>query len=295
MNFGAFFPQSEIGNDPGVIREFAQTAETLGFDYIAASDHVVGANPKKPGWEESYYTVERPFHEPFVLLGFLAGVTRTIGLSTSIVILPQRPTVLVAKQAAELDVLSGGRLRLGVGLGWNAIEFEALNQNFRDRARRFEEQITLLRQLWTQPVVEFKGQWHSVPDAGLNPRPVQRPIPLWLGGYADAALQRIARIADGWVGYYDSPEKAQPSLRKLDQFLTAAGRSREGFGVEMVIRYGEGQPEAWRSLIAAWQTTGVTHLSFNTLGAELRSPAEHLTALSTFAEAVGIPRHTNTQ
>lgn len=286
MNIGAFYPQTEFGNDPAAIRDYAQTAEALGFGYIAGSDHVVGVNPKRPGWDAPFYTAERAFHEPFVLLSFMAGVTRTIGLSTSIVILPQRQTVLVAKQAAELDVLSGGRLRLGVGLGWNEVEFAALGQNFKDRSRRFEEQITVLRGLWSQPLMDFNGQWHTVPDVGLNPMPVQRPIPLWLGGYADAALRRVARLADGWAGYYDSPDKAQPSLALLDQFLGEAGRSREDFGIEMVIRCGDGKSERWRTLIEAWTAAGVTHLAFSTLGSGLHSPQDHLSALRAFAEAV---------
>ena len=204
MKLGAVFPQTEIGADPGAVKAFAQAAESLGYDYVLAYDHVLGADTaNRPDWRGGY-RLEHAFHEPFVLFSYLAGVTERIGLATGVVILPQRQTALVAKQAAALDVLSGGRLRLGVGIGWNAVEYEALGQDFHNRGRRYEEQIAVLRLLWTQESVAFQGRWHSVPEAGINPLPVQRPIPIWMGGASgmgddDRVLRRIARLADGWI------------------------------------------------------------------------------------------------
>src|SRR5512137_2052178 len=199
MQIGLVFPQTEIGNDPAAIRDYAQTAEGLGFSHLLAYEHVLGANPQRPGGWSGPYTYQTPFHEVFVLFGYLAALTQRLELVSGILILPQRQTVLAAKQAASLDVLSGGRLRLGVGLGWNEVEYAALNENFHNRGRRIEEQVALLRRLWTEPLVTFNGEWHTIPDAGLNPLPVQQPIPVWFGGSAEAALERIARLADGWI------------------------------------------------------------------------------------------------
>ena len=195
MQIGVVFPQTEIGNDPAAIRDYAQTAEGLGFSHVLAYDHVLGANPQRPGGWSGPYTYLTPFHEVFVLFGYLAAVTHKLGLAAGVIILPQRQTALVAKQAASLDVLSGGRLRLGIGLGWNEVEYTSLNENFHNRGKRIEEQVVLMRRLWTEPLVDFKGKWHTIPDAGLNPLPVQRPIPVWFGGSAEAALRRsLARL-----------------------------------------------------------------------------------------------------
>ena len=225
MKLGLVFPQTEFGNDPAALRDYAQTAEDLGFTHILAYDHVLGANPERPGGWKGPYTYQNPFHEPFVLFGFMAAVTRRLGFCTGVIILPQRQTALVAKQAAEVDVLSGGRLRLGVGLGWNEVEYTALGEAFHDRGRRIEEQIALLRRLWTEPLVEFTGRWHRVPDAGLNPLPVQRPIPIWMGGSHPNVLRRAAQLADGWLPNFRTPADARPALDRLNQDLAEAGRS----------------------------------------------------------------------
>src|SRR5712671_7790587 len=182
MHYGVVFPQIEFGNDPHAIKDYAQAAEGLGYDYLLVYDHVLSAHPDREPKLTGPYTHEDPFHEPMVFFGFLAGVTTRLELTTGILILPQRQTALVAKQAAEVDVLSRGRLRLGVGLGWNYVEYEALGMSFTDRGKRIEEQIAVLRALWTQEVVDFKGRWHRIDRAGINPPPVQRPIPLWMGG-----------------------------------------------------------------------------------------------------------------
>ena len=288
MKIGVVFPQTEFGNDPLAIRDYAQTAEGLGFSHILAYDHVLGANPNRPGGWQGSYTYQSAFQEPFVLFGYMAGVTEKIGFVTDIIILPQRQTALVAKQAATLDVLSAGRLRLGVGLGWNQVEYVALGQDFHNRGRRIEEQVKLLRELWTQPLVNFNGQWHTIPDAGLNPLPVQRPIPIWFGGRVDAALRRMAGLGQGWLTLHLLPVNARPDLEKLESYLAEAGRSRADFGVEVRVPYGEGNPDTWTALIGEWQAAGATHLGLNTMGAGLATPAAHLEALRKFAKAAGL-------
>ena len=286
MQIGVVFPQNEIGNDPSVIRDYAQTAEDLGFSHVLAYDHVLGANPQRPGGWSGPYTYQSPFHEVFVLFGYLAGVTRKLGLAAGVIILPQRQTALVAKQAASLDVLSGGRLRLGVGLGWNEIEYISLNEDFHNRGKRIEEQVELMRQLWTAPLVDFKGKWHTIPDAGLNPLPVQRPIPIWFGGNAEAALRRLARLGDGWIALHRRAAEARPALAMLDRFLAEAGRTRSQLGLEARISYDTGDPAAWETAVREWQDEGATHLSFNTMGSGFKTPQEHIAAIRKFAKAV---------
>jgi probable F420-dependent oxidoreductase len=288
MRIGVVFPQTEFGNDPGAIRAYAQMAEDLGYKHILAYDHVLGANPERSGGWRGPYTYKNPFHEPFVLFSFMAGVTQQIEFTTGILILPQRETALVAKQAAALDVVSGGRLRLGVGIGWNPLEYTALNQDFHTRGRRVEEQVNVLRRLWTEPLVTFEGRWHHIPDAGLNPLPVQRPIPIWFGGYADVVLRRIARMGDGWMPGHRTAADAQADLKKLASYVMEAGRQPDEVGLEPRLQYGEGDPEVWHQVLAAWQAAGATHLSVNTMGLGLDTPAAHLAAVQKFAEAVNL-------
>lgn len=290
MKIGAVYPQTEYGNDPIAIRDYAQTVEGLGFSHVVAYDHVLGANPNRPGGWQGPYTFQSAFQEPFVLFSFMAAVTHGLEFTPGVIILPQRQTALVAKQAATLDVLSGGRLRLGVGLGWNQVEYISLGQDFHTRGRRIEEQVALLRQLWTQPLVEFSGTWHAVPDAGINPLPVQRPIPIWFGGHAEAALRRIARLADGWLSNSRTPGDARPYLDQLARFLAESGREPATLGFEARLPYGEGDTDRWIQLSNDWQSTGATHLSFNTMGAGLQHPADHLAALEKFASAIGLNR-----
>ncbi|MFW6074426.1 MAG: LLM class F420-dependent oxidoreductase, partial [Chloroflexota bacterium] len=199
MRIGVVFPQTEIGPDAGAVKAYAQAAEDLGYDHLLAYDHVLGASTKNRPDFRGPYTSESLFHEVFVLFGFLAGLTERIEFATGILILPQRQTVLVAKQAAEVDRLSDGRLRLGIGVGWNEVEYIGLNENFRNRGKRSEEQIEVMRQLWTNEVVDFEGRWHRIPEAGIKPLPVQQPIPVWIGGYAPVTMRRIGRMADGWI------------------------------------------------------------------------------------------------
>jgi probable F420-dependent oxidoreductase len=288
MKIGVVFPQTEYGNDPLAIRDFAQTAETLGFAYVLAFDHVLGVNPKRPGGWSGPYTYQTSFQEPFVLFSFMAAVTRKLGFSPGIIILPQRQTALVAKQAATLDVLSGGRVRLGVGLGWNEVEYVSLGQDFHTRGRRIEEQVKVLRLLWENELVNFSGQWHTIPDAGLNPLPVQRPIPIWFGGSATPALKRAARLADGWMTNHKLVAEARPSLDLLARLLEEAGRNREDFGIEPRLPYADGNPDTWHKFITDWEAAGASHISINTMGSGFQSPTEHMNALIRFAETIDI-------
>ena len=293
INIGIVYPQTEFGNDPGAIRDYAQTAEGLGYTHVLAYDHILGANPNRPGGWEGPYTYQHAFQEPLTLFSFMAAITHKLEFVTGIVILPQRQTAVFAKQAATLDVLSGGRTRLGVGIGWNEVEYQALNQDFHNRGKRIEEQVLLLRQLWTNELVDFTGRWHTIPDAGINPLPVQRPIPIWFGGHADAVLERVARLGDGWMPNYRTPADAQPALEKLDRYLASAGRSRDQLGLQVRLPYGEGRPEAWQDLIRGWEAIGATHLAFNPMGVGFEGPAEHLAVQLAFAKAIGLGRVQN--
>jgi probable F420-dependent oxidoreductase len=282
MRLGVVFPQTEIGAHPEGIKDYAQAAEDLGFRHILAYDHVIGADTaSRPGWKPPYSHLDS-FHEPFVLFGYLAGLTRKVEFVTGIIILPQRQTVLVAKQAAALDVLSGGRLRFGIGIGWNPVEYEALGENFHNRGRRSEEQIELLRKLWTQELVTFDGRWHKVTDAGINPLPVQRPIPLWFGGGDNRALRRLARLGDGWFPLMAPDNKLSATIERIRNDAREAGRDPDTIGIEGRIAYGQGLPESWLKDLEAWQKLGATHVSFNTMKAGLSGPAAHIEAIRRF-------------
>ena len=282
MRLGVVFPQTEIGSDRVVIKDYAQAAEELGYSHILAYDHVIGANlASRPGWQPPYSHLDT-FHEPLVLYGYLAGLTKTIELTTGIIILPQRQTVLVAKQAATIDVLSSGRLRFGIGIGWNPVEYEALGQDFKNRGQRSEEQVELLRQLWTRELVTFHGRWHTVIDAGINPLPIQRPIPIWFGGTDDRALRRLARLGDGWFPLMNPDDKCRAAIEKVRSYAREAGRDPERIGIEGRISHGSGSEEAWRAELQAWKSLGATHASFNTMKANLPSPRAHIEAIRRF-------------
>lgn len=286
MKLGAVFPQTEIGRDPGAIRAFAETAEGLGYHHLLVFDHVLGADIReRPGWRGAYNHTHQ-FHEPFTLFGYLAACTKRLQFVTGVLVLPQRQTALVAKQAAEVDVLTGGRLRLGVGIGWNEVEYEALGSNFHDRGARSEEQIALLRELWTKEVVDFKGKWHRVSAAGINPLPVQRPIPLWIGGHADAVMRRAARIADGVIFSSNDPpdERRVDKLMRLRQYAREAGRDPASLGVDARANLRDGPERAQREA-ERWRELGATHLTVNTMNAGLKTPQEHMEAVRRFQEA----------
>ncbi len=288
MKIGAVFPQVEIGTNPAAIRDYAQAVEAMGYTHILAFDHVLGANPERPGGWKGPYTHRHAFHEPFVLFGFLAAVTRRVELVTGILILPQRQTALVAKQAAAVDVLSNGRLRLGVAVGWNAVEFEALGEDFHTRGRRIEEQIEVMRALWTRELVTFEGRWHRIPDAGINPLPVQRPIPLWIGGESEPVLRRAARLGDGWLPHFRPGREAQAIVDRLHRLIKDASREPAAFGIEGRFAIAQVPPDAWARELEAWRAMrGVTHLCVHTVGLGLKTPDEHIQTLRRFKEVSG--------
>ena len=289
MRLGVVFPQTEIGTDPIAIRDHAQAAESLGYDHLIAFDHVIGANAaSRPGWSGTYRHTDM-FHEPFVLFGHLAGITQRLELVTGILILSQRQTALVAKQAAAVDVLSGGRLRLGIGIGWNDVEFEALGENFLDRGHRSEEQIEVLRALWTQELVTYEGRWHKITDAGLNPLPVQRPIPIWFGGRDDRVLRRIARLGDGWIPTFGPDEAGRARIEKMRAYARQENRDPDSIGLESWISIGNRPQEAWIKNVSAWKDLGATHISVNTMKAGLTSPEAHIDAIGRFKGAMASP------
>jgi probable F420-dependent oxidoreductase len=287
MKYGAIFPQTEYPSDPIAIRDYAQAVEAMGYDYLLVYDHILGANPDRPGGWTGAYTFRESFQEPFVLFGYLAGLTQRLELVTGILILPQRETALVAKQAAEVDVLSGGRLRLGVGLGWNEVEYQAMGFDFHTRGRRIGEQVELLRQLWTEPLVKFQSEDHFINDAGVNPLPVQRPIPIWFGGEADPVLKRTAKLGDGWIPNSMMLDKAEGLVAKMRGYLEAEGRDPDNFGIDMRINARVTPPDQWGSFVDGWKTLGATHGGFNTMGMGFTAPDQHLDLLRQFKETVG--------
>ena len=287
MKIGAVFPQTEIGSDPANIREYAQAVEEMGFDYLLIYDHVLGANTDRPGGWSGRYNHQHMFHEIFVLLGYLAALTSKVQLVTGIVILPQRQTALVAKQAAEVDVLSGGRLRLGVGIGWNEIEYIGLGENFHNRGKRVEEQVALMRELWTKPLITFNGERHTIPDAGLNPLPVQRPIPIWFGGMSDAAARRMARIGDGWIANPIPYDRLQTSLESLRRYVEQAGRDPKQFGVDFRLNANQPPQNSWTEEVERLDKLDITHVCFGTMDAGFTHLDQHLEALRKFKTEVG--------
>jgi len=289
MNIGVVFPQVEIGNDPAAIRDYAQAVEAMGYTHILAFDHVLGANPPSHPGLKGPYSYKHPFHEPFVLFGFLAAVTRRVELVTGIIILPQRQTALVAKQTASVDVLSGGRLRLGVAVGWNFVEYEALGEDFKNRGRRIEEQIEVLRALWTKELVTVEGRWHRVTDAGINPLPVQRPIPIWMGGESEPVVRRAARVADGWMRHFRPGPEAQTVVDRVQGWVRDAGRDPEKFGIEGRFALSQVPRDQWAKELAAWRAMhGVTHVSVYTVGLGLKTPADHVETLRRFRDEAGV-------
>ncbi|KQY03424.1 LLM class F420-dependent oxidoreductase [Mycobacterium sp. Root135] len=285
MRVGVVFPQTELGGDPGAVRAYGQRVEELGFTHLLAYDHVVGADPEvHAGWNEPY-DIRTTFHEPLVMFGFLAAITTSLELVTGVVILPQRQTALVAKQAAEVDLLSGGRLRLGVGIGWNAVEYEALGQDFGTRGKRSAEQIELLRRLWTEQSVTFSGTFDTVTGAGLAPMPVQRPIPIWIGAASAAGYRRAGRLADGWFPMMSPGPQLDEALAEIERGATAAGRDPASIGMEARVRW-TGDLDAVAGKITAWSHAGASHLSVDTMGSGLAHVDDHLEVLARVAEAL---------
>ena len=284
MRIGAVLPQTEIGADPGAVKAYAQAVEELGFDHILTFDHVLGGNAATHDLKGPYKHTDS-FHELFVLYGFLAAITQKIELTSGIIILPQRQTALVAKQAAAIDILSQGRLRLGIGVGWNDVEYEALGMNFADRGKRSEEQIEVMRALWCNELITYEGKWHKITDAGMNPLPPQQPIPIWIGGHADAVMRRVARIGDGWFPIFQLDDAGKAELGKFRGYIEEAGRDPADVGIESFNTVAGTTPDQWAASAKAWKENGATHISANTMNAGFSSLDEHIDALRRFKEA----------
>jgi len=293
MQLGTLIPQTDIGGAPEAVREFALTAEAAGYDYIEAADHVLGVNvASRPGWVDRNTSADW-FHDPFVLFGFLTPITK-LGFSTGVLILAQRQAVLVAKQAACLEVLSGGRFRLGVGVGWNETEFVGLNEDFHNRGRRSEEQVEVMRALWANEHVDFKGRWHRIEDAGINPRPASGHVPLWFGGHHDNTLRRIAKWGNGWMMLALPPgPEATAAFDTLRRYAEQEGRDPASIGVEVWTSTAHGHQAEWRKEFQFWKAAGVTHVtvaSTHGRGNHKRIPgrtmADHVGAIRQYREAV---------
>lgn len=284
MRIGIVFPHNEIGTDPGAIRAWAEGAEAAGFDHALIYDHVLGADPDRPGGFSGPYDKDVAFHEPFTTFAFMAAVTRTIEFVTTVLVLPQRQTALVAKQAAEVAVLSGNRLRLGVGTGWNEVEYEALGESFTNRGRRQSEQVELMRALWSSDSLTFEGQYHTVTKASINPRP-SAPIPVWFGGAAPALLERCARLGDGWMPVMGPTPAALECLNTI-----VARRDELGidapFGVQAQAQYAGGDPERWRRHAGKWRDIGATHLAVATHNAGATNAEGHVQRASEYLAAL---------
>jgi probable F420-dependent oxidoreductase len=292
MELGALLPLGDIGGDPATLRDYAQAAESAGYDFIEAPDHVLGANPA--GAPEAERTGAGLYQDPFVLFGYLAGVAPKLGFSTGVLILPQRQTALVAKQAACLDVLCGGRFRLGIGVGWNEVEFVGLNENFHNRGRRSEEQVQVMQALWAEPHVSFKGRWHTVDDAGINPRPAAGKVPVWFGGHHERTLERIAKWGDGWMpNAYPPDQSALNVFGQLRRLTEQAGRDPARVGIEVWVSMGSGSDAEWAKEARFWKQAGASHLCLTTtfnLRHHKRIPghtmSDHLAALRRYHGAV---------
>jgi probable F420-dependent oxidoreductase len=289
VNIGVVFPQTEIGPDRGAVRAYGERAEELGFTHILAYDHVVGADPAVHQPWTGPYDIDTTFHEPLVLFGYLAALV-SLELVTGIIILPQRQTALVAKQAAEVDLLTGGHFRFGIGLGWNRVEYEALGKNFADRGHRLTEQVSLLRRLWTERSVTFAGEHETVTGAGLAPMPVQRPIPIWFGGQSPPAYVRIGQLADGWFPQVPPGARLEEAKAIVDQAAVEAGRDPGQIGMEGRVSWTDGGADKLVDHVGRWRSAGATHLSINTMGSGLGGVDGHLAALAQAAEALELAR-----
>lgn len=282
MQIGAVLPHNEIGTDPGAIKAYLQGVEELGMSHLLIYDHVMGV--KREGGFKGPYDSDTAFHEPFAFFGFAAAVTERIELVTTVLILPQRQTVLVAKQAAEIAVLSNNRLRLGVGTGWNKTEYTALNENFHNRGKRQAEQVELMRKLWTSDVFDFQGEYHTIENASINPRPTQ-PVPIWFGGSAPALLERCAKLGDGFMPLGGANDKSAAILAEIGRIREGAGLSMDGFGVQSQAQWAGGNPERWRAHASTWKDIGATHIAVATHQAELTDVDGHLARIVEYRDA----------
>jgi probable F420-dependent oxidoreductase len=283
MKIGVIYPQIELQGDPQAVHRIGLATEELGYDHLLVYDHVLGATHDREPKLSGPYTDKQPFHDPFVMFAYLAGITQRIELVTGILILPQRQTALVARQAADLDLLSHERFRLGIGIGWNYVEYESLGQDFRTRGRRVDEQINLLRRLWSEPLVSFEGAFDRIDRAALNPRP-RRMIPIWLSGFVDAALRRAAALGDGFI-FADGAADAFEQASRLRGFLKEAGRLEIGFGFHSNMQLAK-SPQAVVDTALRWRDSGGTHASVSTMGQRFATIDQHIDYMKRVADAV---------
>jgi probable F420-dependent oxidoreductase len=286
MDVGVVFPQTEIGPDSGGVRAYAEAVADLGYSHVLAYDHVLGADTAVYRDWQGPYDLASTFHEPFVLFGYLAGIAPSLAPVTGILIAPQRQTALIAKQASEVDRLSGGRLRLGVGIGWNRVEYDALGKDFSNRGRRLEEQVALLRRLFTEESVTFRGRHESVVGAGLSPLPIQRPVPIWFGAMSDPALRRAGRLADGWFPQVVPGHGLEAARAIVESAAAEVGRDPATLGMEGRLNAGSGDLDRLASHVERWREAGASHVSINTMGAGLVGPDAHIAALTGAASVV---------
>lgn len=283
MKIGAVYPQIETNGEVEALDKIGRAVEQLGYDHLLMYDHVVGAVHEKrdpPLWGP--YTETDPFHDPFVAFAYLAGITQRIEFVTGILILPQRQTVLVAKQAADLDIVSRGRFRLGVGTGWNYVEYDALGESFADRGRKMDEQIPYLRRLWNEPVLSFEGRFDTMDRGAVIPRPKHR-IPIYCGGFAEPAYRRAAKMADGFIFAAGLAESALPGWTRVRELLAQAGRPVEGFGGHLIVQDSQARGLAVQDTVDAmnrWRDAGGTHASVGTMGRGHATPDAHIDFLA---------------
>ncbi|MED5348504.1 MAG: LLM class F420-dependent oxidoreductase, partial [Pseudomonadota bacterium] len=285
MQIGAVFPHNEIGTDPGAIKAYAQGVEAMGITHLLIYDHVLGADPDREGGFRGPYDKDVAFHEPFTTFAFIAGVTDKIDLITTVMILPQRQTVLAAKQAAEVALLSNNRFKLGIGVGWNELEYVGLNETFNNRGRRQEEQVDVMRKLWSEDSLDYTGEYHRIDKASINPRP-SKTIPIWFGGSAPALLDRVARLGDGWIPLMGANDKAKACIDTIKQTRKAAGLSFDNFGIQAQAQYAGGSPERWRKYAEAWRGMGCTHLAVATHNAGPTNVDGHLARIGEYQQAL---------
>ena len=285
MQIGAVFPHNEIGTDPGAIKTYAQGVEAMGITHLLIYDHVLGADPDREGGFRGPYDKDVAFHEPFTTFAFIAGVTDKIDLITTVMILPQRQTVLAAKQAAEVALLSNNRFKLGIGVGWNELEYVGLNETFNNRGRRQEEQVDVMRKLWSEDSLDYTGEYHRIDKASINPRP-SKTIPIWFGGSAPALLDRVARLGDGWIPLMGANDKAKACIDTIKQTRKAAGLSFDNFGIQAQAQYAGGSPERWRKHAEAWRGMGCTHLAVATHNAGPTNVDGHLARIGEYQQAL---------
>ncbi len=285
MEIGAVFPHNEIGTDPQAIKDYAQGVEELGATHLLIYDHVLGADRDRPGGFEGPYDKDVAFHEPFTTFAFIAAVTKKLDMITTVMILPQRQTVLVAKQAAELAILSNNRFKLGIGVGWNAIEYTGLNENFKNRGKRQEEQVELMRLLWESEVLEYKGDYHHIDKASINPRP-SKSVPIWFGGGAPQLIERCADLGDGWIPLMGPNEAARKTLAAIKAKRESKGLDWDNFGVQAQAQYAGGDAERWNKHAEKWRNLGASHLAIATHNAEPTNVDGHLGRIKEYLNAV---------